>query len=217
MPTAQSSPIPGQEAEPPMHPRLAEILEELNDRGIYHSKLQSLEDTLDQYEVTATSTTTDSNMDILLMSPITSSGEISADCQSCTPDRKSLRIKSGMSWPHPQLSFWEYREEPDDWSAFTRTFADSTSMIYGEERNVRPYVLVQSSHPVTYADFKVGSEIRILNTHDKYVALNPIQEKNYGSVYFPFVNSVQKGSFDTEDRLPRLTQNLVQIQVSSIR
>ncbi len=205
--------------------RFDEILDVLNSRNIYYIPTQAYENSLEQYEVMEeqkfldkpiqTTATTSSHVFFVSTDSSDDIKYVSTTCSSCKVSDKKLSIKSGMSWPHPLSTLWEFREE-SRWSQWTNTHATVTSQIHGDEKDVKPYVVMKSKKPITTASFDFGSEIQVRMTSGKFIALEPMEEKSYNGVYFPTKLNTLKASFNVQDDLPKETKHEVSIQIVSI-
>ena len=195
------------------HKRHQDIVEELNSRGIFHKSQ-------DQQLMMESSPSNNGHghehqaVDVFLLSPVGSNIETNDSVCCGGSHNKKLSIKSGMEWNSPTFPWWEYRVE-SSWSSFTPTSVTATSMISGNEVNVRPYVTVKADHAVTWADFQVGSEVFVKDIHGNYVSLG-LNTGTYSNIYFATLATENTGMFPNEPSLPALAKHTTEIQITSI-
>jgi len=200
------------------HKRHQEIVKELNSRGIFHKSQDQTNPMIGVPVNTLSSIQVNEHqsVDVFLMAPEVSTIETNdSACTSCgdTHDKK-LSFKSGIEWNSPSFPWWEYRVE-STWSAWTATTETKTSSVSGDEYEIRPYVMVKSDHAVTWADFQVLSEVKIMDQNGKLVSAQDIIYQ-YTDIYFPYTSTELPGYFPTMSYISAGSVHEVTLQLLNI-
>jgi len=197
------------------HKKHQDIVDELNSRGIFH-RSQDQPSTMTPISISDGSVNQHEILDVFLIESksIETNGSVCTDCEP--RHGKMLSIKSGIEWNAPYFPWWEYRVE-GDWSQWTNTFGNAVTHVDGDENDIRPYVMVTSNHPVTFADFQMGSTIRIIDQNGDLIPLTSVPVgQQYADVYFPYSTTEHKGFFPGVTYISAGSTHEVEIQISRI-